>query len=163
MNYEQLISGLKQEFAVYDAKLCEDTQAWAKGRCEALAAFHNSAEYEQLRHNAWKLYARLYSIAGGKGWYEILKCGVYTNHTKTFIAKSCAAIADQRFHKIAQKLYKENITAITGKVTTNSQDGFEGVYKVTTNAGEKYIKIRIVYAGGYNIQCAHIRVLVTIK
>jgi hypothetical protein len=42
-------------------------------------------------------------------------------------------------------------------------DGFNGEFVVDTNAGRKTVTVNTVYAGGYNIQCLHLRVLVKVR
>ena len=76
--------------------------------------------------------------------------------TKKVFEKNCKATANKRNASIAKKLEKAEVT---GSAVVRTEDGFNGVFNINT----KKVTIETVYAGGYNIQCLHLRVLVKIK
>lgn len=155
---------LDEIFAPMDAKVLESSKQWAKDRQQAIFDFQASAEYEELRgvQNTWKRYDRLFAIAGGKTWYKILTSYGGENLDE-FMTKNCATIAKKRNLKIAAKLEKSGVTEVISESFTNTNDGFNGVFIVNTDGGQKRVTIDTVYAGGYNIQCLHLRVLVKVK
>lgn len=159
---DQITTKLEEVFAPMDAKVLEGTQAWAKGRVAAIKEFQASDEYQSIRFNAWKLYGRLHSIAGGKTWYNLLS-GNSPATIKAFVQKNCKAIADRRNASITAKLVKAGVTEVISEEFTSTNDGFNGVFVVNTDAGKKKVTIETIYAGGYNIQCLHLRVLVRVK
>lgn len=55
------------------------------------------------------------------------------------------------------------MTEVVSKEFDMTTDGFNGVFVINTNNGVKRVFIETVYAGGYNIQCLHLRVLVKVK
>lgn len=80
-----------------------------------------------------------------------------------FIEKNCAATVAKRNATIAAKLEKAGVTEVVSEQFTYTKDGFDGVFVVNTDAGMKRVKINTIRAGGYNIQCLHLRVLVSVK
>lgn len=163
----KILSQLSEIFAPMDKEVLAASKEWAIGRMKALHDFKQSAECQALRSNQgkyslWTYYNRLYEIAGGKTWYNVFD-GRGQEAVLEFVEKNCQATITKRNAKIAQKLEKASVTEIVSERYRHSDDGFDGVYAVNTNAGEKTVKISTVRAGGYNIQCLHLRVLVSIK
>lgn len=157
-----LITKLNDAFAGMDAKVLEQTKVWAFDRRQAIKDFKVSEEYKSLRGNSWALYDELYNIAGGKTWYKVLN-GNSASNIEAFVIKNCEAIKDKRNASIANKLEKAGVTDVISEEFHQSADGFNGVFKVNTDKGIKTVRISSIYAGGYNIQCLHLRVLVTVK
>lgn len=90
---------------------------------------------------------KMFAMCGGKTWYRI-----FNDNNKSGI--------EARNAKIASKITAVGVTE--GEVI-RSKDGFNGLFKVNTNEGTKYIYIDTIIAGGYNIQCMHYRTLVKVK
>ena len=157
-----ITTALDAAFTEMDAKVLDNTQAWAQGRCEALKEFKASDEYQTLRRDQWALYAKLHSLAGGKTWYSVFGNG-YGTRVAEFVTKNCKATADRRNASIAKKLLKAGVSEVISNEFTWSPDGFNGIFRVATDKGDQTVTINTVYAGGYNIQCLHLRVLVHIK
>ncbi len=157
-----IVAKLNEVFAPMDVKVLAASQEWAKGRAQAIRDFKASDEYKELRGNAWALYDKLYAIAGGKTWYNVFN-GNSAAGIEAFMVKNCAAIAEKRNANIAAKLAKAGVTEVVSEEFNRTNDGFNGVFVVNTNAGKKVVTIDTIYAGGYNIQCLHLRVLVKVK
>ena len=64
---------------------------------------------------------------------------------------------------IAAKLAKAGVDEVEGAEFTRTNDGFNGLFVVNTPTGPKSVHIETITAGGYNIQCLHLRVLVTVR
>lgn len=156
--YSQIADALSQA----DAANLEKSKEWALRKYEALKTFKASDECKALRSNAYKLYDALHSVAGGKIWY-----GQMTNGNKesllSFVEKNAKLTSEKRNAKIANQLQKAGITGVTSGQITWNKDGFNGSFTVMTDKGEKRVKVETIYAGGYNIQCFHIRVLVKVN
>lgn len=157
-----IIAKLNEVFAPMDARFLEQSQEWAKGRAQAIRDFKASDEYQAIRRDPWALYEKLHAIAGGKTWYNVFN-GNSDAIIEAFVAKNCAAIADKRNANIARKLEKAGVTEVVSEEFTHTNDGFNGVFVLNTNAGRKSVSIETIYAGGYNVQCLHRRVLVKVK
>lgn len=82
---------------------------------------------------------------------------------KSVLLRKTKATIKARNANIANKLIKAEITQVLSSVFTRTSDGFNGIFKVETNKGPKVVTVDTIYAGGYNIQCFHIRVLVKVK
>lgn len=102
------------------------------------------------------------NMAGTQGLYDVIGHGWSERREETIIKSAETKIA-KRNTKIANKLKKAKITKVGASEIKRTNDGFEGYYKVDTETGTKDIVIRTIIAGGYNIQCLHLRVLVNIK
>lgn len=149
-------------FAEMDARVLEETKLWAIGRTKAIHEYTSSEEYKDRSIHYSVKYEKLFAIAGGKTWYNIFD-GRNQEMIDEIIVKHCAAVAKRRNASIAKKLEKAGVTEALELTFESSHDGFHGVYRINTNAGEKRIIIESIYAGGYNIQCLHMRVLVKVK
>lgn len=164
MTITTITAKLETLFAPMDAEVLAASQEWAIGRVAALKAYKETEEYKELnKKGAWGgVYTKLFDIAGGKTWYT-----VFTQNGKSgienFVAKNCAAIVAKRNANIAAKLTKAGVEALVSEEYTSTRDGFNGVYVVNTNTGKKVVTIDTIRAGGYNVQCLHLRVLVKVK
>lgn len=157
-----IISRLNEVFAPMDAEVLAAAQEWAKGRAQAIREFKASDEYQAIRFDPYRLYARLHGIAGGKTWYTVFNGNSLTNIAE-FVMKNCAAVAAKRNASIATKLAKAGVTEVISEEFTHTHDGFNGVFVVGTDAGRKTVTVDTIRAGGYNIQCLHLRVLTKVR
>lgn len=148
--------------APLDERLVKETQDWAEGRLAAIAEFKKTEEYKQLIRDQYRLYAKLFAMAGGKTWYNAL-WGRNKQMVVEFVEKHCNSIARKRNEKIAAKLEKAGVKSVISQEFVHTADGFNGVFRVDTDMGVKVVIIETIIAGGYNIQCAHMRVLVRVK
>lgn len=158
-----IMNSLNEVFAPMDAEVLAATKVWAAGRVAAIKEFKADAENAKLaRSNQHEYYTRLFNIAGGKTWYNVFN-GRNMAMIEDFVEKNCKAIADKRNAAIAKKLEKAGVTEVAETTYTRTNDGFNGVFVVTTNSGRKVVKVDTIRAGGYNIQCLHLRVLTSVK
>lgn len=158
-----IMNSLNEVFAPMDAEVLAATKVWAAGRVAAIKEFKADAENAKLaRSNQHAYYTRLFDIAGGKTWYNVFN-GRNTAMIEDFVEKNCKAIADKRNAGIAKKLEQAGVTEVTETTYTHTTDGFNGVFGVNTNAGRKSVTVDTIRAGGYNIQCLHLRVLTKVR
>ena len=157
---DKIAKELEGMFTELDAKVLADAQAWAKGRVAAIKEFKNSEEWKTL--DTWTKYPKVFAIAGGKTWYNAFE-GRNAQMIEELMEKNHKATIKARNAKIAAKLTKAGVTELLTSETGWTRDGFNGAFLVNTDAGQKRVKIETIYAGGYNIQCLHLRVLVHVK
>ena len=160
----KIMDSLNTVFAPMDAEVLQNSQKWAEDRVHSLVAFRASDEFKELAKKGafGGMYPKLFAVAGGKTWYD-----VFTTNGKTgiqeFVAKNCAATAKRRNASITNKLLKAGVTEVTSETYTHTNDGFNGVFYVVTDQGIKRVTIDTIRAGGYNVQCLHLRVLVKVS
>lgn len=147
-----LTATLTAFFAEADAKVLADSIVRIEANFQRAVAFQNSDEAKVL--DTWTRYSRIFNLAGGKTWWQALS-GRNQAGRAELITKNCAAVAAKRNQTIINKLAKNGITEIGSAEVVRTSDGFNGIFKV---AGKR-VEIRTIYAGGYNIQCLHLRVL----
>lgn len=146
---ETIVNSLNEIFVEMDARVLVESQIWAKDRVAAIKEFKASNECKFT--NA--CYHKLYEIAGGKTWYNVFN-GRDAEMIEQFVIKNCASIA--------AKLTKSGVTSVDETTFNRTTDGFHGVFVVQTDKGRKVVEIETIYAGGYNIQCLHLRTLVKV-
>ncbi|HEX8551798.1 MAG TPA: hypothetical protein VF681_09610 [Abditibacteriaceae bacterium] len=154
---QKIIAALEVAFASYDAEAVEKDIDWAMGRVAAIKALQDSWSRENNggKRVQWN-YAQLFAVAGGKTWYNVFQ-GRNGAMIEEFMRKNAAARIERRNASIAKKI-GEVEGEVTGEIVY-TRDGFDGIYKV----GGKAVYINTIRAGGYNIQCAHYRVLVKVR
>lgn len=157
-----IISKLQEIFAPMDDEVLVGTKAWAAGRALAVREFKLSDEGKSLSCDAHRYYARLHTIAGGKTWYQAFN-GRSLCDIEEVVEKHCAAVAKKRNASISAKLAKAGVNEVVSEEFHRTADGFNGLFVVGTDAGVKSVRIETIKAGGYNIQCLHLRVLVSVK
>ena len=155
---KKIIEQLDVAFADQDAQLEQDAVRWGLERQEAVenAKERIRAEQGRLRSEDYKT---LFSIAGGKTWFNVFS-GNGKAYATEFMIKNQRAIAAKRTAKIAKKLNEAGITEVLDAKMFWVNDGFNGNFVIN---GERTVKIESILAGGYNIQRLHQRVLVKIK
>lgn len=158
----KIFAALNEVFAEMDARVLAETKVWAHGRAAAIHDFWQSDFYKANKHNSSAVYRQLFALAGGKSWYTILT-GRNATMIDEFVTKNCAAIVASRNASITHKLEKAEVTEVTDSKFARTKDGYNGVFHVETNKGRKIVTIDTIYAGGYNIQCLHMRCLVKVK
>lgn len=155
-----IMSKLEEVFAPFDAKVLEETQVWATERKAAIGEFY--ANNSQREMGVWAYYDALHRISGGKTWFNVLSPR-NARQIAEFVVHNCKATADKRNANIAKKLVAAGVTEVVSSDFANTKDGFNGTFVVNTNAGRKVVTVNTIFAGGYNIQCAHLRVLTKVK
>ena len=159
---QQIIDNLNQVFKKFDDEVLESSKKWAQERVEAIREFKMSDEAKHLRRNQYAYYAQLFALAGGKSWYKVFD-GRSKSMIEEFMEKNHQNTIDKRNASIAKKLEKAGVTEVLSEEYVYTKDGFNGIFRVNTDAGVKRVSIDTIYAGGYNIQCLHLRVLVKVK
>lgn len=156
----QIIAKIEAELAAFDVRLLESTKEYFKGLVATLK--QAKIDNDHQRDNCWVYYPALFAACGGKGNYQLIQYG-YSDRVEAIIINSEKTKAQKRNIKIAKKLVESEITEVLSVELVHSDDGFNGYFDVLTTKGNKRVYIDTIYAGGYNIQCAHLRVLVKVK
>lgn len=159
-----IIKSLDEVFAPMDAEVLAATLVWAEERTAAVAAWRATDEAKALAHSrdSWAYYGRIFHLAGGKSWYQALNGRNQAGRAEV-VTKNCAAVAAKRNAGIARKLQAEGVTSVESTTYTRTKDGFDGTFVVLTDAGRKVVTVNTIRAGGYNIQCLHLRVLTKVR
>ncbi len=159
---QTLINGLNKIFEPFDKDNLERSYEWAEATRVRLLEFKRSDEGKALRADQWAYYKKLFDICGGKTWWKVMD-NAPAQRVRDFVLKNHEATISKRNAKIASKLEKANIKEVLDANYFYTSDGFDGIFNVVTEQGNKIVKINSIIAGGYNIQCVHMRVLVSVK
>lgn len=158
---KSIMDVLKNNFAEFDKKVEDASVEWFKAKAVELKKFKDENKALAMR-DQWEYYDKLWGIAGGKGNYSLLQYG-WSSRVEASIRKSEQSNAEKRDYKISKSLEKLGVISVTDSRIHRSHDGFNGYFEVETDKGTKRINIDTIFAGGYNIQRAHFRVLVKVK
>lgn len=156
---KNLISEINEALSKFDEQIIEsDVEAMRKAS-ERVQAYKKEARESGESKDQWKYYDKLFALAGGKGNFHLIQYG-FNKDVEEKVRKLSKDKIESRNAKIAAKLMKlgEDSVIESGEMIY-SNDGFNGVFKV----GDKKVIIETIYAGGYNVQCLHLRCLVKIK
>lgn len=156
-----MINQLNEVFKDLDARLVKESVDWIMKHYEAYMEYMNSDEYADRSLSYDERSKREIAIAGGKTYRDMFNRS--EEEVKKHATKKAQAVIKSRNTSIANKLIKSEITQVLESHFTNTHDGFDGVFKVETNKGPKIVTISTIYAGGYHIQCFHMRVLVKVR
>jgi len=158
---KHIMQKLDEVFAPMDLIVVEAAKKWGVERFEAVKEFIRSKEYKEITNTTEK-YDKLHAIAGGKTWYNVFN-GRNKMLIEEFMVKNCEMVVKKRNASIAKKLEKAGVSEVLGESLYDTKDGFNGFFKVVTDKGIKNVNVETIMAGGYNIQCLHLRVLVKLK
>lgn len=162
MNVDNIVKQVTDLLAPYDAEsLALKLEAAKKSRIDLAAYRADPESRETAKKDPWRYYAKLYAICGGKGMYEKVNNNSLPGLLKV-LTKDHGLLVEARCNKIAAKLASIGIIEVKDGGFMKSHDGFQGLYKISTVQGDVKIRIQVIVAGGYNIQCRHCRVLVNI-
>lgn len=157
---KQIAAALAPKFEALNAEMLADSLAWAEARIKAMAELRKSEEFRGLHYSVQ--YARLFEVCGGKTWFKAFNGRPWADVAE-FITRDCAARAERRDALIAKKLAAAEVESVESVEVIGTVDGFRGMFALKTSKGPKLATIKVIYAGGYNIQRLHERVLVNVK
>lgn len=154
----KLYAQITEALAVADAAILEQSKEWARRKIAALSEYKKATP--RTAKDMETRYFEMFAICGGKVWYEQLSYG--ERSALEFVEKNAKRNSEKRNAKIAAQLEKAGITSVSSGGVEWNCNGFDGVFHVETDRGPRRVVINTIHAGGYNIQCFHLRVLVKI-
>lgn len=157
-----IVKQLDEVFKDLDERLVKESVEWVMKHYHAYMDYMNSDENADRSLSYDERSKREIYIAGGATYRNM-----FNHHSEDEIkkraTKKAKSVIQSRNTAIANKLIKAEITEVLDSHFTSTHDGFDGIFKVETNKGPKKVTISTIYAGGYHIQCFHLRVLVKVR
>lgn len=140
---EQLTNKIKQAFSGVDAESLKKLPSLIREEREFLKdAINNKGE-------TWRRCGTFYEEMAWGETNQITRA--YNNLSKTHEARN---------ERIAKKLIDKNVTDIN---LSSSDIIWGNNFETTWNVDNLSITLQVVWAGGYNIQCLHPRVLCNVR
>jgi len=152
---KKIIETIKAELKPLFAKLQEDM-------IKNIIAMGNAAKAqikEEKTFNAYRIFQIKQQYGLNKKQMMWLEGG--ESYLKIQVAKEIVRAQDKVDVAVAKKLKGVDVKEIKNLYINRGKDGYvEGAWLVN---GDKTFKFETIYAGGYNIQCLHIRTLYSFK
>ena len=161
-NTVAMMKKIQEVLAGYDAKVLQSLIDSIPVRREALKAVRarwDNKEFTGKYATNYYASAQLEAV-GGKRWMENL--GYSNSALIERLTKQEAAKAEARAAKVAAVLNKAGIKEVLDGGEEYTNDGYNGWWRIETEQGTKFVRLTVIGAGGYNIQCYHYRVLTKI-
>lgn len=161
---------IDKAFKDLNEKIEANQLAWFTKRCEEVLAYYKSDERKEMLDGLRRTPRReaeavrdadsekLERLAGGKKWLALVWHARTDEQRAEIVAKNVAGLIARRDAQIIKALTKINVTTLPEFELVEFSDGFEGTFYVD----EHNVNIRTILAGGYNIQCLHMRTLVKV-
>lgn len=166
-NLDGFIDKIQNLLSEQDQKFINKDIDMAIGLKNKLRELQNSEEVLNARKElsatdfSYWYFAKEIEIAGSKAVLHLLK-----NNSESRIAELIEKLNKDKFKKrnarILKALEKNQVKQINDIKQNVSEDGFDGVYEVTTESGKKKLFINTIIAWG-EIQRPHYRTLVKVK